>query len=69
MLEKAIDVELPKAVKFMLLETNGSLWFMEKEAMNTKKIQSVATKLEGTFLLLLLHIVAVFERNSLAICQ
>ena len=46
-LEKAIDVELPKILKIMLLETNGSLWFMGKESMSTVRIQSVVTKFEG----------------------
>jgi hypothetical protein len=46
-LEKSIDIELPAALKVMLLETNGGLWFMDKEGMTTKAIQDVVQKLEG----------------------
>lgn len=48
MLEKTIDVELPKILKLLLLETNGSLWFMDKKAMNTQRIQEVVSNLEGS---------------------
>ena len=47
MLEKTIDVELPKILKLLLLETNGSLWFMDKKAMNTQRILEVVSNLEG----------------------
>jgi hypothetical protein len=46
-LEKAIDIELPKILKIMLLETNGTLWFMEKEALSSSRIQLLVSKLEG----------------------
>lgn len=46
-LEKTIDVELPIILKLLLLETNGSLWFMDKQAMTTKRIQEVVSNLEG----------------------
>lgn len=49
MLEKAIDTELPQILKLLLREMNGSLWFLEKEAMTTKKIQAVVSKLEGSW--------------------
>ena len=48
MLEKTIDVEVPKILKLLLLETNGSLWFMDKKAMNTQRIQEVVSNLEGS---------------------
>ena len=47
MLEKTVDVELPKILKLLLLETNGSLWFMDKKAMNTQRILEVVSNLEG----------------------
>ena len=47
MLEKTIDVELPKILKLLLSETNGSLWFMDKKAMNTQRILEVVSNLEG----------------------
>ena len=46
-LEKTIDVELPRSLKFLLLESNGGLWYMEKEFMSCDSIAQVISKFEG----------------------
>ena len=46
-LEKTIDIELPSSLKFMLLESNGGLWYMEKEFMSCSSIAQVIGKFEG----------------------
>ena len=46
-LEKTMDCELPRALKFMLYETNGAFWFLEKEQMSCDAIAQVYTKFEG----------------------
>ena len=46
-LEKTIDCELPKALKFMLYEANGTLWFLEKEQMTCDTIAQMVSKFEG----------------------
>ena len=46
-LEKTIDIELPSSLKFMLLESNGGLWYMEKEFMSCSAIAQVTAKIEG----------------------
>lgn len=51
-LEKSIDIELPKILKIMLLETSGTLWFMEKEALSSSRIQVLVSKLEGMVFLI-----------------
>lgn len=50
-LEKSIDTEIPNALKSLLLETNGTLWYMEKQAMTTKRIGVIVMKLEGILLI------------------
>ena len=46
-LEKTIDVELPRSLKFLLLESNGGLWYMEKEFMSCDSIAQVTSKFDG----------------------
>jgi len=46
-LEKTIDCELPKALKFMLYEANGAFWFLEKEQMSCDAIAQIVSKFEG----------------------
>ena len=47
-LEKALDLPLPEALKVLLTEVNGGIWFMEKQAMSVEMIIETVNEHESS---------------------
>ncbi len=47
-LEKTIDTELPSALKAVLSEINGGIYFMDKKQMSTNQIADCFSRIEGS---------------------
>lgn len=47
-LQKATDMDIPRALNFLLTEMNGGIYFMDKELMGTGKIIEVFSEIESS---------------------
>lgn len=47
-LEKTIDVQLPRALRYLLQEVNGGIFFLDKRMLSTRDIREVVEQYENS---------------------